>query len=211
MKYFYFPEMNFVFWHERNKHFDTAETRKSKWFCEASSRENGSEIDKFPGKDVIPTNPWFLMENHARESFQPCAENRWDQHLPGSPEQYQGRQSAFIFIVIKLLFYFLYYYIIKGRDGLDSPPTHEDWCWTLSPCMRHRCPTAAGFVPLHVPLFLSSSSRSHRVKPRASHWIKFSYFYLVNFQEVVCLVFLVENPNHCILKGWGFAENRQTL
>lgn len=31
--------------------------------------ENGSKIDKFPGKDLISIKPRFLMENHSRQCF----------------------------------------------------------------------------------------------------------------------------------------------
>lgn len=29
--------------------------------------ENGSKVDKFPGKDLISIKPCFLMENHSRQ------------------------------------------------------------------------------------------------------------------------------------------------
>lgn len=64
-----------------------------------------------------------------------------------------------------------------------------------------------GLSPLH------GHAQGHIMSNQGHHReVKFSYFYLGKFQEVVGVLyfgfFLVENPNHCISKGRSFAEKQ---
>lgn len=87
--------------------------------------ENGSKIDKFPGKDLVSINPCFLMENHSRQCFLP-AQSRfsgesWVTRLPGAQVMSWGGKSVSILLG-------------KGwgrtdkppcTSGLDSPVSHK--------------------------------------------------------------------------------------
>lgn len=53
---------------------------------------------------------------------------------------------------------------------------------------------------------LPGHAQGHTMSNQGHHsGIRFPYFYLGKFHE---LFFVVENPNHCIVKGWSFAEKQ---
>lgn len=167
--------------------------------------ENGSKIDRFPGKDLISIKPSFLMEKlfQAMFSFSPVQRARF-QEGPGSPacqapESFPGaaagRESCL-------------HPAGKGRDGegrthpcalgSDSLMSRTGWCWSLSLGKGHKQFNSSRVCPLlrvHVHAHMSNQVHHSRTK--------FSNFYLGKSQEQT---FSVENQNHCILKCWSFAE-----
>ena len=127
--------------------------------------ENGSKIDKFPGKDLISIKPCFLMENHSRQCFPSalCREqvSRRDlghllvRHPSDFPELPRGGKAASLLPG-------------KGRDGEGRMHPCAPQGWTLQcltradaePLVHERgtgSPTAAGFVPSFTSMFVLTS------------------------------------------------------